>query len=396
MLETIRQYGLEKLIESGEALTIRGKHLAYFLGQAEEAEGSMSGPEQADWFERLENEHDNLRGSLEWGRRSDIESVMRLASALQPFFVVRGYLSEGRNQLATILALPGAQDGTAIRSKALAAAGQLAYRQSDYTATRSYFEESLLISREINDFPGIARALIGLGNVDTEEGQYDKAPGMFEEALNLYRQVGDGPGTARALVMLGWGDLRPGDYEGAGRYLDEALNLYQAAEDSRNVAFVLAGLGEVAVRQGELQKAASLLEESLELRRQIRDQWGIGVSLGTLGWIAQRQGEFDRARPILTESFTVRQSIGDKGGMAWCLERLAEVAKASGVLEQSVRLFGSAAALREAIGSSIDPVDQSRYERHITELKAQLSRNHYDLLWQEGCDASPADLLSVN
>ena len=120
------------------------------------------------------------------------------------------------------------------------------------------------------------------------------------------------------------------------------------------------------------------------------------IMSGTLGWIAQRQGDLDRANQILSESFTVRQSIHDKGGMAWCLERLAEVAKESGSFEQSVRLFASAAALRKAIGSFIDPVDQAQYKGHINELKAQLPESRYDLLWQEGGDTAPAEVLFAN
>jgi len=137
MLETIRQYGQEKLAGSGEMLAIRGKHLKYFLGLVEQAESGLTGPQQISWFERLENERDNLRVALAWSKRFDVETALHFASSLLPYWQVRGHLSEGRKQLSDILSQDQAKLRTALRAKGLAAAGLLAYRQSNYSATRT-------------------------------------------------------------------------------------------------------------------------------------------------------------------------------------------------------------------------------------------------------------------
>jgi predicted ATPase/Tfp pilus assembly protein PilF len=384
MLETMRQYGQEKLAESGEILAIRGKHLKYSLGLVEQADSGLYGPEQISWYERLENERDNLRSALEWSKRSDIETALFFASSLLPFWQVRGHLSEGRKQLSDILFQEEATFRTTLRASGLAAAGLLAYRQSDYSATRALNEESLSISREVGDKSGVARALMGLANVDTEKGDYESAPAMIKEALELYRQLGDDLGTAQALLNLGWATMRPGDYVAARGYLEEALAFYESAGDRESVAFVQAGLGEVAIREGKLEQAADILEKSLALRKQIGDQWGTGVSLGSLGWIALQQGRYGDARTILEDSLTVRNVIGDKGGMAWCLEHLAEVAMSTGEPKRAVVLFGKAADLRESIGSVIDPVDQPKYEENLSQLRDSVGDDQFSKEWDFG------------
>jgi non-specific serine/threonine protein kinase len=135
LLETVKQYGREKLDESGEAEAIRGHHASFFLRLAEEAEPAMLGPEQWVWVGRLEREHDNQRAALGWLReRGEAERGLRFAGALGQFWFFRGYYTEGRAWLEEFLGLPGASGGTAVRAKALYALGVLIYRSADYAA----------------------------------------------------------------------------------------------------------------------------------------------------------------------------------------------------------------------------------------------------------------------
>jgi predicted ATPase/Tfp pilus assembly protein PilF len=360
MLEMLREFGLEQLEASGEQGAIRFRHANFFLALAEQAETRLESEEQIEWMNRMEQEHDNLRAALEWSKTAEGagEICLRLAGTLGLFWEARGYFSEGRERLSTVLLREFAQGRTAARARLLARAAELAYRQSDYPATFSLAGESLAICREVGDRQGAASALIKLGNAATEGGDYATASEFLEEALSIWRELEDKRGTARALISLGWAALRPGDNPLANDRLEEALAISRELGDTRSIGFELSGLGEVALRQGDYSRATRLLEESLELRRQVGNKWGVGVSLGTLGWVAIRQGDWKRAVSWLCESLEVRQEIGDKGGSAWCLERLAEVALAQGQAEKAVRLFGAAAALRASIGSVIDPVDQ--------------------------------------
>ncbi len=386
MLEMLREFGLEQLEASDEQETIRHRHANFFLALAEQAVSRLESAEQVQWMNRMEEEHDNLRAALEWTRmtKGTGEICLRLAGALGLFWEVRGYFSEGRERLSAVLSTAAAQGRTTARARLLARAAELAYRQSDYPATRSFAGECLAICRKVGNKQGIASALIKLGNAATEVGDYATASGFLEEALAIWRGLEDKHGTARALISFGWAALRAGDYHLANARLEEALTISRELGDTRSMGFELSGLGEVALRQGDYARATRLIEESLKLRRQLGNKWGVGVSLGTLGWVAMREGDWNRAVARLGESLEVRREIGDKGGSAWCLERLAEVALAKGQDEKAVRLFGAAAALRSSISSVIDPVDQSEHQSKLTSLRAELGEERFASIWDEG------------
>jgi predicted ATPase/class 3 adenylate cyclase len=386
MLETLREFALEQLEASGEQATIRRRHADYFLSIAEETEVRLESAGQIEWINRMEQEHGNFRAALEWSKTADgtAETCLRLASALGLFWEARGYYSEGRKLLADLLITEHVQGRSPTRARILARSAELAYRQSDFSATMSLAGESLTIYREVGDRQGIASALIKLGNAATEMGDYVIASGFLEEALKTWRELKDKHGMARALISSGWVALRSGKYGQAKKRLMEALALSRDLGDTRNLAFELSGLGEVALRQQDYLRATQLVEESLELRRQLGNKWGVGVSLGILGWIAMREEKWDRAMARLCESLEVRREIGDQSGSAWCLERLAAVAMAQGQTEKAARLFGAGAALRASIRSIIDPADQPAYKSKISSLRRELGKERFTLIWREG------------
>ncbi|MDP6514815.1 MAG: protein kinase [SAR202 cluster bacterium] len=152
LLETLREYGWERLVERGESEETQRRHAACFVALAEEAEPELRGPQQVSWLERLEQEHDNVRAALSWSAESgDGETGLRLGGALWPFWLTRGYLSEGRERLAGALALPSGLEGTATRANALNGLGNMALSQGDYSAAWALYEESLAIRRELRE-----------------------------------------------------------------------------------------------------------------------------------------------------------------------------------------------------------------------------------------------------
>jgi non-specific serine/threonine protein kinase len=386
MLETLREFGLEQLEESGEQAALRLRHANFFLAIAEQTEARLGSAGQVEWIHRMEQEHANLRAALEWSKTAGgaAETGMRLASALGLFWEARGYYSEGREQIASVLLSEPARGRTAARARILARAAELAYRQSDFPATMSFAGESLAIFREVGDRPGVASELIKCANAATEMGDFAKASGFLEESLKTWRELKDKHGIARVLISFGWVALRFGKYDLAKARLTEALALSRELGDTRNIAFALSGLGEVALRQQNYARATQLVEESLELRRQLGNQWGVGVSLGILGWVAMREEHWDRAFARLAESLEIRREIGDQSGIAWCLERLAAVAMAAGKSEKAARLFGAGAALRASIRSAIDPADQPAYDSKIASLRKELGKERFSAIWDEG------------
>jgi len=313
LLETVRQYGWDRLREAGEATAIRQQHAAYYVALAEMIEPKLRGVEQQAWLARLESEHDNLRAALEWSQAAEdgAQLGLRLAGALGWFWMMRGHLSEGRAWLARVLAWPEAVRPTLARAWGLNRAGFLASAQRDEIA-RALHEESLAISRALQDKAHIAWALSGLGNALREQDDYIQAAGQYEECLALFRELDDTWGCAWALLSLG-GLARPqGDHARAGAWYEESLALFRKVGDRWNQARVLRGLGRVARAQGNYAQATKLLEESLVLLRELGDKAGMVRALTRLEEVAQDRGDHARAAVLYQESLTLLRELGDK------------------------------------------------------------------------------------
>ena len=388
LLETIRQYALEKLEESGEMAEAKDRHLDYFIHWAESAEPHLTGSEQLPSLELYEEEHDNLRAALAWCRRSNlrVEAELQLVVACGLFWRLRGYLSEGRSQISAALAGAASLQKTEVYARALYWSASLAYLQSDYPITRRLGEESLRLWHELSaqNKSHLADTFDLLGQLATEEGDYETAPILLTQALDIFRELEDANGVADMLMQLGWAYMRMGDYEKVAPHMEEALAIHRQIGNASRMGFILGGLGELAVRQGQYERAMGLLEESLAIRRQHGHKWGVGTALGSLGWVALRQHRYQAMRELLDESLSIRRDIDDRGGIAWCLEKLAEAKYEQALVADSVRIFGQADALRGPIQSVIDPADQTEYDRIISGLQSALGEDEFEALWAEG------------
>jgi len=164
LLETIRQYALERLVESGEGEGVRERHLDYFTALTEHADPELPGPKQLTWLNRLEAELDNLRAALQWSLEKDVEAGLRMAAALRAFWGIRGLAGDGSDWLSRLLLQPEAQAPTLTRANALQAYAFLSKRQDALTLARQLAEESLALYRELGDREGMAGSLLTLGN----------------------------------------------------------------------------------------------------------------------------------------------------------------------------------------------------------------------------------------
>ncbi|GAG16438.1 unnamed protein product, partial [marine sediment metagenome] len=220
LLETVREYGRERLLETGEGDRVCERHLRYYLALAEEANAQMEGPEQVRWLKRLEVEHDNLRGALTWCATWDegVEPGLRLAAALHGLWWVRGYWSEGRDSIAAALGRAGNEVPGDLIGRALRVRGNLAMLQGDNSEARSSLERALTLLREAGDKKRMASILSELGVLTSAEGDHVTARSLFEESLALSRETGGETGVA--LNGLGSLALAEGD-------LDTAQPLYE-------------------------------------------------------------------------------------------------------------------------------------------------------------------------
>jgi tetratricopeptide (TPR) repeat protein len=269
MLETIREYAPECLAASGAEEAVRREHAAYYLALAEAAEPKLTSPEQRRWLACLETEHDNLRAALHWSTSHQPEIGLRLPGALWRFWMVRGYLSEGRGWLEDLLARSGGV-AAPVRAKGLRGAGGLAFFQGDY----------------------------------------GRAAALSEEELTLFRNLGDTRGSAFALYNLGLVAYRQGDYGRASALLEEALALFRDLGDTQNIGIALSNLGEVARAQGDYGRASALLAEALVLLQEVSDKWAIADCLERLARVACAQAQTERATRLCGAAAALRTAIG--------------------------------------------------------------------------------------
>lgn len=340
------QYVGEKLSEHPqEQGKIRNRHTGYFLALAEEAETRVRGPAQARWYDRLEEEHDNLRAALDWAEASgQIELGLRLAATLRPFWATHGHLQEGRERLGRTLSQRGASELTLARAKALNGAGLLARYQGDYVSARPLHEEGLTIRRKLGDGWGIADSLFCLGFLAYDQTDYDSARPAFEESLAIRRALGDKMGVAESIFGLGYVALDQVDYEVARSAFEESLTIRRGLEDKRGIAHSLVGLGHCAVAQADYASACSHFGESL----------------------------------------TIYQETGDKRGIASSLDGLAASRAVEGKAEQAALLLGAGEALRDLIGAPLLLSNRTRYERGVAMAQGQLDKAAFSTAWAKG------------
>jgi predicted ATPase/class 3 adenylate cyclase/DNA-binding SARP family transcriptional activator len=360
MLETVRQYGRDRLLESGEAEVVRGRHRDWCLALAEQAEAGLWSAEQAGWLERLEVEHDNLRAALEWCQADPggAEAGLRMAGAVWRFWSVRGYLAEGRSRLATALAQvapePPSREYQAARAKALDGAGFLEMNLGDYDSARSLYEESLAIGRELGDRRVIATALNSLGDAMRFLDDPRSARTSYEDALAMGRELDDKPSLAYSLTALGimaaWHG--GGDYKVARALFEEGLVIKRQLNDKRGIAYSLDQMGKLARSQGDDPAARSLFEEGLTIWRELGDRRGIAGALDNLGRLACAQSDLEAARSLHEESLAIRRGLGNQRELLWTLLNLVEVAHVQGDEEAERTLLQESLPIHRALGDT--------------------------------------------
>jgi predicted ATPase/class 3 adenylate cyclase/DNA-binding NarL/FixJ family response regulator len=398
MLETIREYALERLAARGEVTVLREQHLKHYLALAEAAAPHLRGAEQIVWADRFEEQHDNLRAAMAWAYQrgelgdssiADAEAELRLAGALFWFWDMRDYQLEGQRWLEGALARTNVPAHTAARARALFVAGHFAVNQGDYGAGRARLEESVALWRELGDTRGLALALIdgrGLGWVALLERRVAEARALFAEGVALWREIGDKWGLAKALWSLG-AAVRRDDPAAARPIVEESMALYWEVGDLNGLAEALPQLGILARLEGDHTRAAALLEESLALGREVGDKSNISGALQCLGDVVQDQGDYERALALYQESLGLARLLeGNKESIARCLVGVAGVAGAVRQAERAVRLLSAAETLLDTIGLSLAawPETRADYDRYVAAARAQLDETTFMAAWAQG------------
>ena len=361
LLETIRQYARERLMEAGGGEGIRHQHLTYYVEFAERAEPELRGPNQIEWLDRLEQEVDNIRAALEWTLETNAELGLRLVSALLWFWHIRSGKSEGIEWLERALAAEAQERAggplstlrAIIRGKALNAAGTLMVMHGNAERACELSEESLKLHEELGaagrpgaahalwneDRQGAAHALWNLAQGASYHEDLERSWELTERSMALYREAGDKFGVAQCLDHLGSYALIKGDYSRARQLWEEDLTLRRELGDKDGIAWSLSLLANLELWRGNQDEAWTLYLESLNAFREINNKWAASMALSGMGSVMLSKGDFERAAKLYEEALAYGRDMGDQNTIAGRRYDLARVAWSSGEYERAAKMY---------------------------------------------------------
>ena len=421
MLETIRQYGRDRLSEAGGGEILRQRHLAYFVKLTAQAEPELYRSNQVFWLNRLDEELDNLRMALEWALATDVESGLRIvAGPIYRFWLFHSTYRELGNWLAQLL---GRYDGsTPLRVRALAIQSQcVVNNEGNFNEAHLLAEKSLQMARSLGDKQSEAFSLSILGGFTLLQGSVGEATPLLEQSLALYRELGDKVGQTST---IDWLSINNSDLARAASYAREGLELCRELGDLAGVASILTTLARLTYSQGDFSSPASWLDEVLSLSRQLGDQVREDEALITYGTLAYWQGDYQRAIAFYEEGILLGEKIGyhyqnlwaqiytayavlrqgdihkahllfangihdmQKAnlliGLVFAMEGLASLQVNQGQAERGVQLFAWADALREKLGDPRPPVEQASVERDLAIIRSKVDEGEFTRLSTEG------------
>lgn len=404
LLETLRRYGYERLVDEGEENRVLHRHAAYFLDLAETARDRVRGPDQQLWFRRLEAEHDNMSKALEWTLdRGDVETATRIVVALRESWHVHGHWREGRHWLDRCLEDPSGLSPV-LQAEAHHAAGVFAALRRDYDRAMPHLEAALAIYLDVDDTAGIADLSFDIAQAVARHGDYARAASMLEESCALYTEVGDRRGVAECNCVLAQLAVRRGDYDVATELASEARAIAEQIGDHYGVSWGVLVLAERSLAHNELDAAETLFAQTLVMAEEIGNAQFVANGLQGLGQVEVARGHCERGSELLGKSLRINWDIGDTLFVAGGLSSMAELAMACGDHERAARLWGAEEALRATIATPPPPPRQGtpRFDRVNAELRtravAHLGDEAFAAAVAEGAsmDASEAVSFAVD
>jgi predicted ATPase/class 3 adenylate cyclase len=384
MLETIREYALDRLERSGDAELLRQRHAHYFVALAEEAEPEILRADQVLWLERLEAERDNFRAALGWLLgRGDTELALRLIGSLRRAWVARGYLSETRKWLEAAFERKAALSPH-VEAKALYGLGRVALVEGDYDEAIPSLERSAGLFRKLGESEGLVFSLADLGFIAIAQGRHEDAQRFADESLAEAKVAGNERTIAAALHSLACTKLDAGEYGEARSLFEQSLELRRKLGDKRNVANSLGLLGSVALLEGDYDGATALLDESLALGRDLGNPLIVSAALANESLVALAAGHSGRAAALCIEGLTLSHELGDKRTTVECLHALAGIAAVQGEPLQTALLSGAAESIHAAIKAPPSPAERMVGERFLRIARAAVDEESFSDSWAQG------------
>ena len=400
MLETFREYGRDRLLESGETATTERAHAAYMLVLAEEETLGMTPAERDAWLHTCDTEHDNLRVAVHYLMQSgDAAWAQRLAGALFRYWEQREHLTEGTDTLERVLAMPGGQAPTHERARCLFGVAVLNDLLGENARAEQYARDACVIYRQSGDTRALATAMVAMAWQAHRRGRHAEATSLFEETVTLWEQLGDEMAADLARSNTATTATAEGHYDKARALLAQVAESAERRGDVRGVAAALNNLGDVSASEGALDAARRYHHQSLAIYRRIGDRWGIAGVLADLARVdidaaVHDATCYDAARESLTESLQAFRALGHQRGMARQLEMLSWCASRQSRDRDAVALLGAAAAIRLKVGSPGRADERQRIEQTLAAARTRLTPDEYAAAWSAGRTATIEELVN--
>ncbi|MFL5589448.1 MAG: LuxR C-terminal-related transcriptional regulator [Ktedonobacteraceae bacterium] len=440
MLETIREYALERLADSGELEATEQTHARYYLSIAEQSEPELFGHQQRLWMGRLTWDAENLRAALQWSQTHQRkEQLLRLAGNLGHFWYMCGRFSEAKLWLETALQEVAPDVAISARIKALYSVTLIASHlgQSDLLFVRA--GECLTLARQNGDSRGfviaswslvhhllaggdiigahaqaeetltfvkahapaedrwtLACALNAFGSVVLSQGDYTQAQHLYERAIALFKEAGDLWLYGELHLFLANVYWAQGNKTKAQTFLKEGLAIHDQVGNAWVTGWFVSLFGEIALRQGDIPRARFLLEAGLKRHQQLGDQQGQALIYALLAQAAAREHDYTLTRNLAAQSLEIARIIHDSGSLILCLEELADVVAGQGEPAWAARLWGAAEHYREASHAMLPLVERLSRARHIEQAQGLLSKQIFAERWTEGRNMTAEQAIAAS
>lgn len=384
LLETFREFAREELLQSGDAAETARAHAAYMLVLAEEVPPQLNPPEFEPWLRTCDAEHDNIRAAFHFLIGSqNVEWALRLAASVFRFWEQRENVTEGRETLARVLAMTGADHPTPLRARALYGASVLADVQGDLVAAEAYSHEACRIYEQVGDTRGVATTMMAMAWQAQHGGRREEATALHARTVTLWQELGETTAVELARFNTATAATAQGDVSLARSILDDLLSSSEARHDLRAVASALNRLGDLAAAQADYAAARDFHQRSLAAFRQLDDRWGVAQVLTDLSDVELHIGNHASATSALLESLRTFRELGHQRGIARQLERLAWRFGCERRYRAAVRLASAAAAIRQRIGAPIKPTERERIDETLAHARSRIDADTFAHVWRE-------------
>lgn len=386
MLDTIREYAREKLAQRDDAAAAAARHCDHYFAMAKTANKGLRGPQQADWLWKVEVELDNIRSAIALSLAGGVDPfvAVKFAVAMQGFWILRGYSTEGRKLVQAALALPAIQASPVAQAWALYVGAALAESQSDHAEARKMLETCLGLRRAQGNEVDIAATLSTLSMARLLAGDAAGAAAGESEALQIFRRLDDRVGEAIGLLHLGQIGLHEGDDEAARSHLEQCLAIAREIRHQEVEGECELVLGEVAFEMADQAQASLRFKRSLTVCREAGDKRGEANALRWLARVDLQAGDLAAARLRLTDALRAFRAFEMREELLACLEDHAELAQAEGRIEIAVALVAASARSRERLGLTRSPRSELRWQALIARLRRTLTDAPFEGAWDEG------------